>query len=149
MKEIKKELVLLNDIQEISRLASFIEVIGEELSLPATVAFNLNLALEEAVSNIILYAYPDQTGKEIKVHATTPANCLVFTLTDTGEAFDPLDVKDTDITLPLEDRPVGGLGIFLIKNIMDEVEYQRIEGKNIFTLKKELLPTTEKNNVNQ
>ena len=56
MKEIKKELVLLNDIQEISRLASFIEVIGEELSLPATVAFNLNLALEEAVSNIILYA---------------------------------------------------------------------------------------------
>ena len=144
MKEIKKELVLLNDIQEISRLASFIEVIGEELSLPATVAFNLNLALEEAVSNIILYAYPDQTGKEIKVHATTTANCPVFTLTDTGEAFDPLDVKDTDITLPLEDRPVGGLGIFLIKNIMDEVEYQRIEGKNIFTLKKELLPTTEK-----
>ena len=66
MKEIKKELVLLNDIQEISRLASFIEVIGEELSLPATVAFNLNLALEEAVSNIILYAYPDQTGKRLK-----------------------------------------------------------------------------------
>ena len=82
MKEIKKELVLLNDIQEISRLASFIEVIGEELSLPATVAFNLNLALEEAVSNIILYAYPDQTGKEIKVHASTricPCTCTITT----------------------------------------------------------------------
>lgn len=149
MKEIKKELVLLNDIREISRLASFIEGIGEELSLPATVTFNLNLALEEAVSNIILYAYPGQTGKEIKVYATNTANYLVFTLTDTGEAFDPLGIKDADITLSLEDRPVGGLGIFLIKNIMDEVEYQRIEGKNIFTLKKEFLPTTEKNNTNQ
>lgn len=149
MKEIKKELVLLNDIREISRLASFIEEIGDELSLPATVAFNLNLALEEAVSNIILYAYPGQTGKEIKVYAATTANCLVFTLTDTGESFDPLGAKGADITLPLEERPVGGLGIFLIKNIMDEVEYQRIEGKNIFTLKKELLPTTEKNNMNQ
>lgn len=138
MKEIEKELVLLNEIQEISKLASFIEEIGEELSLPASMVFNLNLALEEAVSNIILYAYPGQTGKEIRVQAATMVHSLVFTLTDSGEAFDPLNTKDADVTLSLEERPIGGLGIFLIKNIMNEVEYQRIEGKNIFTLKKYL-----------
>lgn len=138
MKEINKELILQNEVSEISRLASFIESIGEELALPPSLVFNLNLALEEAVSNIIFYAYPGQTGKEIRIQAVTTGRNLIFTLTDSGEAFDPTRVKDADVTLSAEERPIGGLGIFLIKNIMNELEYQRIEGKNVFTLKKVL-----------
>lgn len=62
--------------------------------------------------------------------------CLIFTLTDTGLPFDPTQAEDADISLPVEERPIGGLGIFLIKKIMDLVEYRRVDGKNIFTLKK-------------
>lgn len=138
MKKINKELILQNEISEISRLASFIESIGEELELPPGLTFNLNLALEEAISNIIFYAYPNQTGKEISVQATTVADSLVFTLTDSGQAFDPTQVKDADITLSAAERPIGGLGVFLIKQIMDELEYKRIDGKNIFILRKTL-----------
>ena len=62
----------------------------------------------------------------------------VFTLTDSGEEFDPTQVPDADVTLSAEERQIGGLGIFLIRNIMNKVEYQRIEGKNVFTLTKEI-----------
>lgn len=138
MKKINKELILQNEISEISRLASFIEAIGEELELPPGLTFNLNLALEEAISNIIFYAYPNQAGKEISVQVATVADSLVFTLTDSGRAFDPTQVKDADITLSAAERPIGGLGIFLIRQIMDKLEYSRMDGKNIFIMRKTL-----------
>lgn len=138
MKKIDKKLILRNEVSEISRLASFVEAIGEELELPPGLTFNLNLALEEAVSNIIFYAYPDQTGGEIGVHAATEADSLVFTLTDSGQAFDPTRVKDADVTLSAAERPIGGLGIFLIRQIMDKLEYSRTDGKNILRLRKRL-----------
>lgn len=138
MKKINKELILQNEISEISKLPSFIEAIGEELELPPSLTFNFNLVLEEAISNIIFYAYPNQTGKEISVQAATVANSLVFTLTDSGQAFDPTQVEDDDITLSAAERPIGGLGIFLIKQIMDKLEYRRTDGKNILTLEKVL-----------
>lgn len=120
-----------------NKLTQFIEEIGEELQLAPDLVFNLNLVLEEAVSNIILYAYPKQMGKEISIQADTIEQSLVFTLTDTGKPFDPTQAAEADITLSAEERPIGGLGIFLIKQIMNEVKYQRIEGCNVFTLKKE------------
>lgn len=138
MKELKKELTLRNELTELEKLVPFIEQLSDELALPHELAFNLNLVLEEAISNIILYAYPGQMGKEISVQALSNGRSLILTLTDTGVPFDPTQVEDADITLSVEERPIGGLGIFLIKNIMNEVEYQRIEGKNIFTLKKEI-----------
>lgn len=138
MKELKKELTLRNEVAELEKLVPFIQALSSELSLPHELVFNLNLVLEEAISNIIFYAYPGQSGKEINVQALCKGNSLIFTLTDTGLPFDPTRVEDADITLSVEERPIGGLGIFLIKNIMNEVEYQRIEGKNIFTLKKEI-----------
>lgn len=134
----KKQLIIKNEISEISKLQLFVEAIGEECELSPTLVFNLNLVLEEAVSNIILYAYPKQMGKEITVMADKNDNILVFTLTDTGEEFNPTEVPEVDINLSADERPIGGLGIFLIKNIMNEVEYQRIEGRNVFTLKKRL-----------
>ena len=63
---------------------------------------------------------------------------IVFVLTDTGKEFDPTMVPDADITLSAEDRPIGGLGIFLIRQIMNEVRYERIEDRNVLTMEKKL-----------
>ena len=72
------------------------------------------------------------------VFQTLHEGSIVFVLTDTGKEFDPTAAPEADITLSAEDRPIGGLGIFLIRQIMNEVKYERIEGKNVLTLGKKL-----------
>ena len=134
----EKQLILQNDISEIPRLATFLDEIADELSLPMDLVFNLNLVLEEAVSNVIMYAYPKDVTNDILLTARADGSSLIFTLTDSGEEFDPTQVPDADVTLSAEERQIGGLGIFLIRNIMNKVEHQRIEGKNVFTLTKEI-----------
>ena len=134
----EKKLVLKNEISEISKLAVFIEELGEELHLTPDLVFNLNLVLEEAVSNVILYAYPKGEQQEISLSANVSDNNLVFVLTDSGKEFDPTQAPDADITLSAEERQIGGLGIFLIRQIMNQIEYQRIDGKNVLTLGKQL-----------
>ena len=135
----EKKLVLKNEIAEINRLAIFIEELGEELNLPPDLIFNLNLVLEEAVSNVILYAYPKEEHQEITLTSSLTDGNLVFVLTDSGKEFDPTQAPDADITLSAEERQIGGLGIFLIRQIMNKVEYQRFDGKNVLTLGKQLV----------
>lgn len=134
----EKTLVLQNEIPEISKLALFIDELGEELGLSPELVFNLNLVLEEAVSNIILYAYPKGEHENISLTAKKTENQLLFVLTDTGKEFDPTLMPDADVNLAAEDRQIGGLGIFLIRQIMNQVEYQRIDGRNVLTLGKDL-----------
>ena len=134
----EKKLVIKNDISEINKLAVFIEELSEELVLTPELAFNLNLVLEEAVSNVIYYAYGEEKQKEISLTAKMSENNLIFVLTDSGKEFDPTKVSDADITLSAEEREIGGLGIFLIRQIMNLVEYQRIDGKNVLTMGKQL-----------
>ena len=134
----EKKLVIKNDISEISKLATFIGELSEELNFTPELNFNLNLVLEEAVSNVILYAYSKEVQKEINLLANISDNNLIFVLTDSGKEFDPTKVPDADVTLSAEEREIGGLGIFLIRQIMDTVEYQRIGGKNVLTMRKQL-----------
>lgn len=134
----EKILVIENDISEISKLAVFIDELGEEMNLTPELIFNLNLVLEEAVSNVILYAYGEEKHKEISLMANMSDGNLVFVLADSGKEFDPTKVPDADITLSAEEREIGGLGIFLIRQIMDKVDYQRIEEKNVLTMRKQL-----------
>ena len=134
----EKKLVLKNEISEINKLAIFIEELGEELNLAPDLVFNLNLVLEEAVSNVILYAYPKEEQQEVALTAMMSDNNLVFVLTDSGKEFDPTQAPDADVTLSAEERQIGGLGIFLIRQIMNKVEYQRLDGKNVLTLGKQL-----------
>lgn len=133
----EKILILNNEISEISKLQLFVDEIGEELNLAFDVTFNLNLVLEEAISNIIMYAYPKDETQTLTIVAKTQDNNLIFVITDSGKEFDPTQIPDADITLSAEDRQIGGLGIFLIRQIMNKVEYQRIDNKNILTLSKE------------
>ncbi len=134
----EKVLILRNEIEEISKLPLFIEELGDELGLSPELIFNLNLVLEEAVSNVVLYAYPKEEHEIITLTAKKIENQLIFILTDSGKEFDPTQIPDADITLSAEERSIGGLGIFLIRQIMNNVEYQRIDGKNVLTLGKEL-----------
>ena len=133
-----KEIIIKNEIAELERVAVFVEEVSQLLSLDSETTMNLNLALEEVVSSVILYAYPQKMGENIIIKASSDDNILVFTITDKGDEFDPTKVEDADITLAAEDREIGGLGIFIVKNIMNEVTYQRLDGKNILTLKKNI-----------
>ena len=131
-------LALKNNIDEINRLHTFIEEVGEAFELPMKVVLNLNLVLEEAVTNVIMYAYPQEQNEHIYLTAKKQDDRLVFVLTDSGKAFDPTQAPDADISLSADERQIGGLGIFLIRKIMNEVKYERIDDKNVLTLEKEL-----------
>ena len=134
----KKTLVLSNDIRQIPELAAFVEALAEELSLNPAEAMSLNLALEEAVTNVMMYAYPAGVTGQVELDVDALPGRLVFELSDSGVPFDPTAAPDADISLGVEERPIGGLGIFLVRQIMDSVEYARRGGKNILTLKKKL-----------
>ena len=95
----KKEIVINNQIEELERLAIFVEEVADELGLDPETTMNLNLALEEVVSNVILYAYPREMGEKITIMAQKENNSLVFTITDKGKEFDPTKVDEADITL--------------------------------------------------
>jgi sigma-B regulation protein RsbU (phosphoserine phosphatase) len=129
-------LVMTNRIEEIERMASFLEEICQENDLSVEDTFNIHLAIEEAVTNVIMYAYPQGEEHEFMLTAHMLENRLIFKLIDSGKEFDPTLQPEADVTLSLEDRPIGGLGIFLIRKIMQAVDYRRVDGKNILTMVK-------------
>ena len=131
-----RQIVLKNNIEEIARMSAFLEEISEELNLSMENTFNINLAIEEAVTNVIMYAYPQDEQHEFTLSVRHIENRLIFKLIDTGKEFDPTVQPDADVTLSLEERPIGGLGIFLIRKIMKTVKYSRVDGKNILTMVK-------------
>ena len=134
----KRCLTLHNDIRQIPLLAEFVETIAQEKSLDNSLTNNLNLALEEAVSNVMLYAYPEGSDGLVDVEAVIDENKLTFIITDSGKAFDPTAAPEADITASADERPIGGLGIHLVRTIMDDVTYQRNDGMNILTMIKNL-----------
>lgn len=141
MKDMKnKELIMTNSLEEVLRLPLFLEDIAGETAMDAAEMMALNVALEEALVNVIRYAYPQsEIGKIVLSSVWDKKNGkLCFCLTDWGMAFDPLSVPEADVTLSLEERPIGGLGIFLMRNIMDEVTYRREGDCNVLIMKKEI-----------
>ena len=134
----KKEIKLKNQVGELERVAQFIEEISEELGLSMELQMNLNLVMEEMVSNVIFYAYPDGTDAEIELMVEDDGKELTFVLSDQGREFDPTLKEDADIDVNPIDREIGGMGILIVKNIMNKVTYQRLDGKNLLTMKKEI-----------
>lgn len=130
----EKKLELINTLSELGKLPQFVEEICDEMALGPDKVFNLNLVLEEALTNVIMYAYPQGEEHAILVDAKSDDKEMVFTITDTGIPFDPTEVPDADVSLSAEEREIGGLGIFLIRQIMNRVEYQRLDDKNILTM---------------
>jgi anti-sigma regulatory factor (Ser/Thr protein kinase) len=134
---IQRSITLPNDIATITQLSEFVETVCEEKGLDMALTMNLNLALEEAVVNVMSYAYPDSQG-DVKVDIMIDDQKVVSILTDSGIPFDPTQKGDVDTTLPAEERPIGGLGIHLVKQIMDKVSYQYVGNQNILTLEKNI-----------
>lgn len=130
----RKTLNLHNDVNEVPMLGEWMEVTGEQLGLPMAVVFQLNLALEEAFVNVVDYAYPGKNGMPVQLNMDGTGETLTFTLIDEGEPFDPTTLDEPDTSLSAEERPIGGLGVFLVKQIMDEVRYERQGNRNILTM---------------
>lgn len=128
--------IIENRVEELAVLFDNIEQTSEIWELPVPLMMNINLVLEEAVSNVIFYAFEDERIHEIKIRISLNDNLLTIEITDDGKPFDPTSLKQPDISLEAEDRPIGGLGIFLISKIMNEVHYARKNELNILTLYK-------------
>ena len=127
-----------NDIKQVSQLEGWLETVCRELDCPSELIPSLNLALEEAVTNVILYAYPKGIYGPVELDASRVEGSLVFVLSDSGKPFDPTARPDVDISASAEDRPIGGLGIHLVRNIMDNVSYEYRDGRNILTMTKNI-----------
>lgn len=134
----KKTLTLHNDVRRIPELAAFVDALAAECALGGSLKSGINLALEEAVTNVMMYAYPAGETGPVEVTAERDGGRLVFTVTDAGVPFDPTAVPDADISLGVAERPIGGLGIFLVRRIMDSVRYERRGGRNVLTLVKRI-----------
>ncbi len=135
---LERHLTLHNDIQQIPRLSAFIDSIAEKAGLDSSLSMSLNLAMEEAVTNVMLYAYPKGTEGDIDVEAYISPDMLEFTISDSGMEFDPTAAPEADTSLGVEDRKIGGLGIHLVRKIMDSVTYNRENGKNHLSMTKKI-----------
>lgn len=135
---IKRSITLPNDVQEIPQLAAFVEEFCESCGIDMSTTMSLNLALEEAVVNVMDYAYPAGSNGDVFVDAKHEDGLLTFVIRDNGIPFDPTKTGEVDTTLSVEERPIGGLGIHLVRTIMDAVDYSRTDGQNVLTLRKKI-----------
>ena len=135
---LQRSLTLPNDINTIPQLNEFIDAVCEELEIDMALAMSLNLAMEEAVVNVMDYAYPEGTEGEVDIEAIADETQLHCTISDSGKPFDPTAKEEVDTTLSAEERPIGGLGIHLIRQLMDNISYERKDGKNILRLSKNI-----------
>ncbi|MBP5713639.1 MAG: SpoIIE family protein phosphatase [Prevotella sp.] len=142
---LSETLTLKNNPRQISLLSSFVkDVLGrlfketgrEGEKDTERLAKEIRLGVEEAVVNVIDYAYPAGTEGDITVYVSSDGQEVKFVISDTGIPFDPTEVDQTDTTLSIDERPVGGLGIHLVRQLMDSINYERMNGKNVLTLKK-------------
>jgi serine/threonine-protein kinase RsbW len=137
-KKKRKYFVIENQIMELPVLAEKIEKIAGKWELPVSLVMPVNLVLEEALSNIIFYGFQDKEKHKIKISVSFIPGTLTIRIRDNGIPFNPSLQKQPDITLSSDERPVGGLGIFLISKIMDNVLYTRRKDLNILTLNKKM-----------
>lgn len=133
-----KHFVIENRVEELTHMAWKIKELAEKWKLSPALTGNINLVIEEALSNIIFYAFPDNDKHEIKLTITLSDDLLTIKITDKGISFNPLTQQQPDISLPAEERPIGGLGIFLISQIMDKMQYTRHNDQNILVLSKSI-----------
>jgi sigma-B regulation protein RsbU (phosphoserine phosphatase) len=137
------ELTLANRTAELQRLASEVERFAQSHRIPDTDLQALSLALDEVITNVIGYGYDDQGPHEILVRLTLANGRMSAEVEDDGRPFNPLTAPHPDLTSSVEDRPVGGLGIHLVRSLMEQVDYRRESGKNHLIMSKRLSAVTQ------
>lgn len=134
-----EKLTLHNDVREVETLSAFVKDVLARLNIGKPLAPKLRLVMEEAVVNVMEYAYPAGKVGEVDIRVTFDGQRLKFVITDSGVAFNPTEAATADTTLSAEDRPIGGLGILLMRELMDSINYERTAGKNVLTLTKNIV----------
>ncbi|MEW6754650.1 MAG: ATP-binding protein [Candidatus Latescibacterota bacterium] len=122
--------------EQLRAMLDFIRQGAEAAGLGPKAVKEIMVAVEEPLMNVISYAYPGGGGDVEIAHGAEQERGLVIEITDHGVPFDPLSLPDPDVNAPLEDRRAGGLGIYMMRRMMDEVSYRREEGRNVLTLAK-------------
>lgn len=130
-------IALTNDLAELSKLSTALAAFGDTHELSAKVMMALELSLEELVTNVIDYGF-DGGSHQIGVELAVEGGAVRATVTDGGREYNPLLRPDPDVAAPLEDRQIGGLGVLLVRQLMDEVIYARDNGRNVLTVRKRL-----------
>lgn len=129
------EISLATDLSALAVLARVIQEFGAANALDETVQGRLNLMLDELVTNSITYALPKVPAPELRLRLLVDEGKVVARLEDNGDKFNPFEeAPEPDPTLRLEDRPIGGLGVFLVKQFADSTAYERVDGRNCITL---------------
>ncbi len=136
MNEETLEISLVNNLKEIARVAEHIDEFCASQDIALEVAYAINLALDEILTNTISYGYDDDAPHRIEISVRPEVEALVVVIVDDSAAFDLSNAPTPDTGASLEERPLGGLGLFLVHQMMDSVEYRREGERNIVTLKK-------------
>ncbi len=129
---------LKNNLSELDNLCQNLEEFGNKVGLSKKLIFEINLALDELFTNIISYGFKDDNEHIIKVTVTPQNEELCLRIEDDGVPFNPIDFETPDVACSVENCKIGGLGIHIMRKLMDDICYQRCEDKNILTLKKNL-----------
>lgn len=137
-KPMEKTILIENRLEELGKINEMLKGACRDFGLPDALFPSLNLALEEALTNIINYAYDDNLKHTIKVTLRRSKEKISIKICDDGKAFDPTKISAPDISRSVAERQIGGLGVFLIRNVMDEVNYTRQNDKNILTMIKSI-----------
>jgi len=127
-----------NQLVEIERLGQVVTEFAQRQHWSSQVLFEVNVSLEEILANVISYAYEDDKEHAIILRLSFANGEMTAQVKDDGRPFNPLEVAEPDIDQPIEERKVGGLGIYLVRKFMTDLAYERREGKNRLTLKKKI-----------
>ena len=135
-----QEITMKAVIESIPRITDFVDGELEALDCPMKEQMQIDVAIDEVFCNIASYAYPSGTGEaQVRFEFDPADRTVTLTFTDQGVPFNPLEKEDPDVSLPASERQIGGLGIFMVKKSMDNVQYTYLDGKNILTLTKKIL----------
>jgi len=129
-------LTVRNQIEALAPLTQSVEAFGARHHLSEAVVFAVTLALDEIVTNVVSYGYDDSADHDIHVCMSLRADDLIVEVEDDGRPFNPLEAEAPDLDASLADRKVGGLGIHLVRKLMDGLEYHREQGKNRLVMRK-------------
>ena len=141
--KMRRSLVLPNDTQEVPRLNAFVEEVCRDTGFDEDTVAKIKVAVEEAVVNVMKYAYPEGQSGDVTIEAASNDLRLKFTIIDSGKPFDPTVQTAVDTTLPAKEREIGGLGIHIIRQNMDSINYERMDNLNVLTLRKDINQITE------
>ncbi len=129
-----KILDIKTNIDELENISQFIADLAVEWQISDKTVFNLNLVLEELFSNIVFYGYDDLDEHDVSIHFQNIENQIFVEISDDAKEFNPLDISaENEVEKPLEERKIGGLGIHLLKKLMTNIEYIRLNDKNILS----------------